>query len=238
MLIAIAEKGRYVRAHVGGNLRSIGFQLEGAQLHAAIHLPGAVHHHRHGAFHAQRLQSQHQVKLAGMVKAVEVKVLVTHDGARRVVHHHALVHAQVIRALPVYLLAIGWLHVGTIEREIGEMTGRRLRSRIITGDARGITATGIQAVDLKSLGGIFRFRYLHPSAGAFVDLHRNGSRHGLAGELVQSCLSMIYHIPLPVHLHDASMRVARRRGRGDRSSVDIRSPAAPIDDSSSISERA
>ena len=225
-----------------GGLRHAGLQLDGEVGPVPLELdraePGAVtrvvRHHYDAALDAQRDEVDEQFLRLGGFQAVEVEVLVAHDGAGGVVDHRVVVDAQVVRVA----LAVP---AGTVRLDIGAgvlvpqvvLLGRA-RAGEPAGDAGGMPLQRVQAVQFETLGGVFGFADFHLAVGALGHLHLHRSHHCLTVEAAQARLAVVEDVPLPVYLAEAAVGVAARRGRVDGLAVIVHVASAGVDHGAAV----
>ena len=108
--------------------------------------------------------------------------------------------------------------------------------RVIAGDSCCMELERIKSLGLEAHGIDLCLGNRDLPARPFVDRHIHTAHHRLAREFVQAGLSMVEHVPLPVDLAEAAVRVSARRRRDARLSVRPLLASAQVDQRTAVCE--
>ena len=171
------------------------------------------------------------------MRLVEVEVFIANDRAVSIVDDVVGVVSNIVGRLEVVVGTVGSLDVRAIEDVVRPLVFGRLRSRVPAGDTGRVGFKRVEAFESETFGGVYALTDGDLSAQSFYYFNVDGSHHCLTCELVESCLSVIEHIPLAVDLTDAAVGVAVGGSSRDCVALLVDVASAAVDDGSAIGPR-
>ena len=175
-------------------------------------------------------------QLFGFCSSCEIEVFVAHHTTVGVVHHRAIRLLLIVWTLIGCAIAARRLDITSREKHVRIFLTDALWTGQIASPTRSRLIKRIQSFGLESFRSIFTLANRHLSTFSTLHFHVDGSHHSLTTIFIGSCLSMIEHPPLSIHLQDAAMRVAVWIGSRNRLAVIVFASCSPIDNRAAVLE--